>query len=625
KVTYPHEATVVSLFEQQVQKAPGSMAVVYAGEGLTYEEFNGRANQVAHYLRSRGVKEDSIVPVYIERSLEMMVGIMGILKAGAAYVPIDTEFPENRISYMLKDSGSPLVISSKASRSKLETAEPDIEIIEVDAPAITKQPTDNPATALQPHHLAYVIYTSGSTGMPKGVMIEHRNLVDYVFGLNEHTQIGECRSHALVSTTATDLGNTVIYGSLLLGGALHIFSKEQVSNIEYLHDYFSDNRIDCLKIVPSHWKALHLDEELLLPRKLLVFGGEALPSEAVEQIRQTGSVCTVVNHYGPTETTIGKLLHVTERGRSYNATIPIGKPFSNTQVYILSKDLQLAPLGIPGQLYIAGDGVARGYLNNEELTAQKFIQNPFAKDGQSRMYGTGDLVKYLGDGNIEFIGRVDDQVKIRGYRVELGEIESILQQSELVSQGVVLAREDKQGNRRLVGYVVAQDGWFDREGILSYLKEKLPEYMVPAMLVELESLPLTANGKVDRKALPDPDATEQLAGQYVAPQSDAEQRLAEIWQDVLEEEQVGVNDDFFELGGHSLLAVRLISAIRKEFAVEIPISHVFDYPTIALLAAQLEDKSTSQAAVLPSIEVIRPRPDNIPLSFSQERLWFIDR
>ncbi|MEO6719986.1 MAG: amino acid adenylation domain-containing protein, partial [Ferruginibacter sp.] len=490
-----------------------------------------------------------------------------------------------------------------------------------DGAGLNNQPTTNSGSSPAPKDLAYVIYTSGSTGKPKGVMIEHRSLVDYVFGLNEKTKIDQCRSFALVSTIATDLGNTVIFSSLVFGGALHLFSKETVSNAAALHHYFKVNQIDCLKIVPSHWKALSEDEKLLLPNKLLVFGGEALQADMVEDIRLSGSNCQVVNHYGPTETTIGKLLHVVNDNNKYSGAVPIGKPFSNTTIYILSKELQPCPIGVLGQLYIAGDGVASRYLNNEELTKEKFIANPFGKDGPV-MYATGDLVKYLPNGDVLFAGRVDDQVKIRGYRVELGEIESVLQQSALVKQAVVLAREDKQGNKRLVAYIVAEDE-FDRDEILSYLKEKLPEYMIPALLMELESLPLTANGKVDRKALPDPDASELLSDKYVAPRNEAEEKLAAIWQDVLEVEQVGIHDDFFELGGHSLLAVRLISAIRKAFNVEMPIGDIFDYPTVATLTGQVGKQAGK--AVLPAIEIADPRPGKIPLSFSQERLWFIDQ
>ncbi len=620
-VIYPKDKTIVSLFEEQVEKAPGNISVVFEQDQLTYKELNERSNQLAHYLLSKGVKKGTLIPVFIDRSTEMLVAIMGILKAGAAYVPIDVDFPSDRISYMLEDTRASIVVSSKKTAAKIhELTNSLIDIIELDQDnqELASQSTNNIQSSPAPNDLAYVIYTSGSTGKPKGVMIEHRSLVDYVVGLNEKTHIDQCRSFALVSTIATDLGNTVIFSSLLFGGALHLFSKETVSNSAALHQYFRANKIDCLKIVPSHWKALSEAERLLLPVRLLVFGGEALPAEMVEGIRLSGSSCVIVNHYGPTETTIGKLLHVVKEENSYSGTIPIGKPFSNTSVYVLSKELQPCPVGVPGQLYIAGDGIARGYLNNALLTKEKFISNPFSNT-PSVMYGTGDLVKHLGGGDILFIGRVDDQVKIRGYRVELGEIESILQQSPLVSQAVVLAKEDKQGNKRLVAYIVAEED-FDREEIQSYLKDKLPEYMVPSILMEVSSLPLTANGKVDRKALPDPDASVLLSDQYTAPRNEAEEKLAAIWQEILEVDQVGIHDDFFVLGGHSLLAIRLISAIRKELAVELPISDIFDYPTIAALVAQLEGQSSN---ILPPITSLHPRPQHIPLSFSQERLWFI--
>ena len=622
-VHYPKDKNIAGLFEEQVMRTPDAIALVFEKEQLTYRELNERANQLAHYLISKGVKEGTLVPMCIDRSFAMIVAVIGILKAGGAYVPIDTDFPSERIAYMLDDCKATIAITSDGSRSKIENASEHIDIIEVDDLMVQMQSTDNPSSPVKANHLAYVIYTSGSTGNPKGVMIEHRNLVDYVFGLEDKIQVSQCNSYALVSTIATDLGNTVIYSSLVFGGALHLFTKEAVSNIEYVHEYFNVHDIDCLKIVPSHWKALCTDESLLLPKKLLIFGGEALQAQTIDAIKLLMNDCKIINHYGPSETTIGKLLHPVNFHVDYNNTIPIGKPFSNTRVYILSKDLQLCPEGVPGQLYIAGNGVARGYLNNDELTRTKFVRNPFDGDSVSLMYATGDVVKYNTKGDIEFIGRVDDQVKIRGFRVELGEIESILQQCELVSQAVVIAREDKQGNKKLVGYIVPAEGNFEKEAILLYLREKLPAYMIPSTLVELESLPLTANGKIDRKALPDPHAEEALINFYVAPTNETETRLAEIWQVILEVERIGVHDDFFELGGHSLLAVRLVSAIRKSFEVEIPISHIFDYPTVAQLATQLE--SSSEITMLPPIFPLQPRPDFIPLSFSQERLWFIDQ
>ena len=364
-----------------------------------------------------------------------------------------------------------------------------LDVIELDEERLTlrQQPANRPVTHLQPNNLAYVIYTSGSTGKPKGVQISHHNLIDYVFGLDERTRISACKSFALVSSIATDLGNTVLYGSLLSGGTLHLFPKETVSHIEALHAYFEAHKIDCLKIVPSHWKALSMDGQPLLPVKLLIFGGEALQSSFVEMIRKTGTACRIVNHYGPTETTIGKLLHEVKADNQYDKFIPIGKPFSNTKTCILSKELSICPVGIPGQLYISGEGVAKGYLNRPDLTAEKFIANPSGEPGEKR-YSTGDRVVYQEDGNILFIGRVDDQVKIRGYRVEPGEVGRILEESELVEQALVLVKEDKQGNNQLVGYIVPTDA-YDRAEIQAYLKEQLPDYMIPAHLVVLESFP----------------------------------------------------------------------------------------------------------------------------------------
>ena len=612
------EMSFIDLFEAQVLKSPDDIAVIFEETQCTYRELNERSNTIAWYLRGKGVKPETLVPLFMERGIEMLSGMLGIMKAGGAYVPLDRDFPPARIAYMLEDTGALIVVSSKQCASKLMVTG-GIEVIELDA--IKNQPQGNLTAKVLPGHLAYVIYTSGSTGIPKGVMIEHRNITDYINGLNDKTGINDCRSFGLVSTIATDLGNTVIFPSLVSGGALHIFSKESVSNIEYLHNYFAVNNIDCLKIVPSHWKALSLENKLLLPSKLLIFGGEALPAKMVNDIQAAGTECIIVNHYGPTETTIGKLLYIVIPDLTHEYTIPIGKPFSQTKVLVLTKNLKLCPIGVPGQLYITGNGLARGYLNNLELTNAKFIQNPFSKKGNSLMYATGDLVKYLADGNILFIGREDNQVKIRGYRIELGEIENMLQQCDLVSQAVVLATDDKQGNKRLVGYIVANE-IFNREEILLYLKNRLPDYMIPSVLMEMKSFPLTANGKIDRKAFPDPDDSGLPGNEYVAPRNETEEKLAALWQNILEVAQVGINDDFFELGGHSLLAVRLVSAIRKAFVVEMPIGDIFDYPTVSLLAARLGNQSNT--SLLPVIVKAKPLANGrIPLSFSQERIWFM--
>lgn len=619
QVDYPAHKSIVTLFEEQVVKTPGATALVFEHQSLTYTELNKRANQLAHHIQSRGVQPGSLVPVFMERSAGMVIAALAVLKAGCAYVPIDRDLPVERIAYILRDSGAGLVITSRASHSSLRL-EAAIEVVEADA--VDGLPGDDLAVKPPARQLAYVIYTSGSTGMPKGVMVEHRSLVDYHYGLQQSIRIHECNSFALLSTMATDLGNTVIYASLLSGGALHVFSKQSASDGAYLQRYFREHGMDCIKIVPSHWKALCSENELLLPAKLLVFGGEVLQAQVAEKIFLSGSPCRVVNHYGPTETTVGKLLHEVMTPADYPTTIPVGKPFSNTKVYVLTSDGQLCPVGIAGQLYIAGDGLARGYLNNEALTREKFVPNPFHKLEAPVMYSTGDLVKWLPDGNLVFIGRVDDQVKIRGYRVEPAEIQAILEQSRLVKHAAVLARPDSQGNYRLVAYTVAQED-FDREQAVAYLKEKLPDYMIPSLWVELPSMPLTANGKIDRRALPEPEAATGGKDKHETARNDKEARLATIWQEVLEVEQVGIHDNFFELGGHSLLAVRLVSVIRKAFAVEMPIGDVFDYPSIAALAVRLDELSGTTP--LAPVERVHPRPSLVPLSFSQERLWFIDQ
>ena len=345
--------------ELDSNRSVGSKISVHASE------LNEQSNILANYIRSKGIKEETLIPLFIERSNFMITGMLGIMKAGCAYVPIDIDFPAERMSFMLKDTEAEIVVSSGKSKQKLPCTE-GIEVIELDS--LKNQHTDNLQTQVLAGHLAYVIYTSGSTGNPKGVMVEQGNLADYVTGLANKICINECNSFALVSTIATDLGNTVIYGSLATGGTLHILSKELVGHIERLHQYFEEQNIDCLKIVPSHWRVLSLEGKLLLPQKLLVFGGEALQEKIVEDIRLSGRSCQIINHYGPTETTIGKLLHIVEPGSKYEHTVPIGKPFSNTKVLVLDKNLKLCPVGVPGQLYITGEGVARGYLNNTILT-----------------------------------------------------------------------------------------------------------------------------------------------------------------------------------------------------------------------------------------------------------------
>ncbi|QEM10871.1 amino acid adenylation domain-containing protein [Mucilaginibacter rubeus] len=614
---YPTDKTIADIFDNIVSKSPIANAVTYEGQSISFDELNKRSNRLAHHLQRYGVGADTLVPLYIERGISMIVGIVGILKAGAAYVPIDTDYPLERVNHILEDTNAKIAVSTPKFADSLADISEWLKVVELDEQnwELAAEPETDVIRAISPDNLAYVIYTSGSTGKPKGVQITQRNIVDYVYGLDDRIGISACKTFGLMSTIATDLGNTVLFSSLLFGGTLHVFSKETLSHIEALHTYFEDHRIDCIKIVPSHWKALSADEPLM-PARMLVFGGESLSTEIVSKIRQY-SDCRIINHYGPTETTIGKLLY--EVNDANHTVIPIGRPFANTQTYVLNKDLQLCPIGVPGQLFIGGTGLAKGYQGQVALTAEKFIVDPYSNDG-ALIYQTGDAVQYNAEGNIEYLGRVDDQVKIRGYRVEPGEISRILEQSRLVSQAIVLARRDKQGNNQLVGYVVAS-GEFDRATIIAGLKEQLPEYMIPAYLVELKEIPLTAAGKINRKLLPDPEV-EVSAERDNKPATETEIKLAAIWQDILEIESIGVHDDFFELGGHSLLAVRLISAVRKAFMVELPISDVFDYPTVSKLSSRLNISKVDEDITNIGVQ---ERPEHIPLSFSQERMWFIDR
>ncbi|MBC9915636.1 non-ribosomal peptide synthetase [Chitinophaga varians] len=622
EIAYPHHQTIIDLFREKVVAAPAAIALVMEDKEMTYATLDERSDQLAHYLQQQGVTAGALVPLCMERSLEMMIGILGILKAGAAYVPIDPDYLSSgdRVRYMLEDTRATVMVSSRACRSGLPVNE-GMKVVALDADweMISHAPVPVVAITPAPGDLVYVIYTSGSTGMPKGVMVTHRNLTDYLYGLYAALPLAACQSFALLSSIATDLGNTVLYGALAMGKTLHLFSKETASDSEKLQEYFTLHPIDCIKVVPSHWKALSASGSLLLPQQLLIFGGESLSTEVVNSIRASGSSCIVANHYGPTETTIGKLLHQVQDNGAYGQVIPVGKPFSNTRIYVLDPLGQLCPIGVPGELFIGGDGVALGYLNNPGLTDSRFIPDPFLPATAASIYRTGDMVKWLPDGNILFIGRADDQVKIRGYRVEPGEVERVLQQYEQVDQCVVVAVEDNNGNKRLAAYVIG-NSVPDSESIVAYLKAHLPEYMIPSVFVAMEAFPMLPNGKIDKKALPDPEGLASVG--YTAPVSATECLLAAIWSRLLEVERVGIHDDFFELGGHSLLAIRLVSAIRKELKVEVSIGDVFDYPTIAFLSAQLENRS--DVAVVPAI-ITRNRPELIPLSYSQERLWFIDQ
>ncbi|WP_256370120.1 AMP-binding protein, partial [Granulicella sp. L60] len=484
--------------------------------------------------------------------------------------------------------------------------------------------------------MAYIIYTSGSTGAPKGVMVEHKNIVNYLIAIGEKICISDRYSieglrFGLISTFAADLGYTVLFSSLCRKGKLYIFPVNAPTDASSFASYCKNNLIDVIKITPSHLQALWAkpNDSSLLPAKRLIFGGEVLTNKLLNSVRSLNTKCQIYNHYGPTECTVGVLTgDITTLNQDLiEGNAPIGRPIANTQIYILDGQGEPVPVGVAGEMYIGGAGVARGYLNRPELTAEKFLRDPFVDEAGARMYRTGDLGRWRSDGNIEFLGRNDFQVKIRGYRIELGEIESRLMEHPDVREGVVIAREDVPGDKRLVAYYTASTGDDpeapDAGRLRAHLSADLPEYMVPAAYVRLESLPLTPNGKLDRKALPAPDtdAYAYAVRGYEPPQGEIEIRLAAIWADVLKLERVGRHDNFFELGGHSLLAVRVVTRLQQVLGVEVAIRDLFAHPEVADLAYALGSAAQIE---LPSISSVE-RTEHLPLSFSQQRLWFLSQ
>jgi amino acid adenylation domain-containing protein len=597
---YVRDKSYHQLFEAQAVATPDRLAVRCNEESFTYRELNEKANQLAHYLRSLGVGAVSLVGLSVDRSAEMMVAVLGILKAGGAYVPLNPDNPKPRTLQQL--TGAKVLVTEAALLPNMPDFGGTTLCLDRDAGQWAQQPRDNLPNQTSPDDLVYVIYTSGSTGTPKGVAVRHRNLVNYSsfiarrLRLDEHP---EGLQFATVSTIGADLGNTCIYPALISGGCLHVIGYNVSTDAQSMADYTSRYPVDVLKIVPSHLQAL-LDSSYaakVLPRKFLVLGGETFTPNLAEKIYSLGPTCEVFNHYGPTETTIGSLtlrLADYDWRNSSAASIPIGRPIANTQIYILDSQLQLVPTGVTGELYIAGDGVTAGYLNQPERTEERFVKNPFSSDSSSRMYRTGDLARYQADGNVEFLGRGDDQVKIRGFRIELGEIEAVLTSRAGVKQAFVLAKEDSRGGKRLVAYVVGdQSAATSPDDLKSYLKSQLPEFMVPSAIVPMAKIPLTPNGKVDRQALPEPESVQQK--EYVAPKTPTEEGVAKIWQQVLRREPIGTDENFFELGGHSLLATQVISRIREQFRIELPIRAIFDHPTIVSLAKAISSTDNGAA------------------------------
>ncbi|TCV56384.1 non-ribosomal peptide synthetase, partial [Pseudomonas fluorescens] len=573
---YPQQQTIHGLFENQVQRTPEAVAVIRGEQRLSYRELNERSNRLAHYLRKQGVEPDSRVAICVERGIDMVVGLLAILKAGGGYVPLDPAYPLDRITYMLEDSAPAAVLAQDATVGLLSDA--SMAVINLDSRLWQDESDQNPeVTGLTSSHLAYVIYTSGSTGLPKGVMIEHRNTVNFLTWAHRSFD-AQTLSKTLFSTSLNfDLAVYECFAPLTSGGSIEV-----VTNVLELQQ--GEHDITLINTVPSALKALLESGGVGEGVDTVNVAGEALKRSLVETLFEQTQVKRLCNLYGPSETTTYSSWVSMAREDGFAAHI--GKPVANTQFYLLDEHKQPVPLGVPGEIYIGGAGVARGYLNRDDLTAERFLKDPFSAVPSARMYKTGDLGRYLADGNIEYLGRNDDQVKIRGFRIELGEIEAKLAQVSNIKETVVVAREDVPGDKRLVAYFTqhSPDEAVDIEALRTHLQAQLPAYMVPVAYVRLDALPLTPNGKLDRKALPAPDSNAYTTRLYEAPVGDMEIKLAALWAELLKVERVGRHDHFFELGGHSLLAVTLIERMRKD-GMEADIRVLFGQPTLALVAA----------------------------------------
>ncbi|BAY66479.1 amino acid adenylation domain-containing protein [Calothrix brevissima NIES-22] len=588
---YPQDRCIHQLFEQQVELTPDAVAVVFQDHQLTYGQLNTRANQLAHYLQSLGVKPDVLVGIYVERSLEMVVGLLAILKAGGAYVPLDPHYPSERLGYMLSDSQVSLLLTQQRLVEKLPDHQAQVICLDSDWNLICQLSAENPITGVQAANLAYVIYTSGSTGQPKGVLIPHQGLLNLVFWHQRSFEITPHDRATQLAGTAFDASVWELWPYLSGGASIYLVPQEILSSLEGLRDWLIRQQVT-IAFLPTPLAEALLSVEWSddCALRILLTGGDRLhhyPSASIP--------FPLVNNYGPTENTVVTTSGLVLADEQQHTLPGIGRPIDNTQVYILDGNLQLLPIGVPGELHIGGDSLARGYLHRSELTQEKFIPHPFAATDGQRLYKTGDLVRYLADGNIEYLGRIDNQVKIRGFRIELGEVENALSQHPSIQQVTVLVREDVPGDKRLVAYVVLQQ---DHVLTVSYLRqclrETLPEYMIPAAFIFLEALPLTSNGKVDRRALPIPDFRQELEVSFMAPRTPNEEILANIWADVLKVNRVGIYDNFFELGGDSILSLQII-ARANQAGLQLSPKQLFEHPTIVELMTVVDTTKKIQA------------------------------
>jgi amino acid adenylation domain-containing protein/non-ribosomal peptide synthase protein (TIGR01720 family) len=626
---FPADRCMHQLFEEQVEKTPQAPALEFEEQIVNYGELNRKANQLANHLLKSGLEKESLVGVYLDRSPETVISVLAVLKAGGAYVPIDPAFPADRISYLLEDTSSPIILSKKSLTANLPDTAAKTICLDTEWDAIASEADGNPDAGVIPENLAYIIYTSGSTGKPKGTLIEHKSLSNYLNWVNNGFLSGDKLTIPYITKLSFDASLKQIMAPLLRGGKIWLLSDEVIQDPGQILKKIASKENVHFNSVPSLWQTLinthcdSKDSKLTKSVKAVIVGGESISKELVRKTFEILPHVKMWNAYGPSETTSNSSFSsITETGR-----ITIGRPVDNTQLYILDKFLQPTPIGIPGELYIGGTGLSRGYLNRPDLTAAAFIPNPFSKKPGSRMYKTGDLVLYHAGGNIEFLGRLDHQVKIRGFRIELGEIETALNKHEFIKENVVTVHESKDGDKRLAAFVVPKNTTIPGVNELrSFLKTHLPDYMLPSIFVTIERIPVSATGKIDRKALVVPDDLQMKSTEeFIAPRTPTEEMVANIFSEVLDIKLVGAADNFFELGGHSLIATQVISRIRDHLNIELPLRDLFQTPTVEKLAETIEKALLQKDGVEPLPIVVVPRVQDLPLSFAQQRLWFLDQ
>jgi amino acid adenylation domain-containing protein len=605
---YPRQKCLHELLIETAQTKRDCVAVEFDGRALTYAELDRRSNQLARVLQRKGVGPESLVGLCVERSLEMVVSLLAILKAGGAYVPLDPGYPADRIKYVLDDARVKVLITQESLRTSLPETTAETICVDSDWRAFEAENDGPVASGAKPENLAYVIYTSGSTGRPKGVQLEHRSVVNFLCSMQKQPGMTDADVLVAVTTLSFDIAGLELYLPLLAGGKLVVAPRETTFDGRKLMQLLGDSKATIMQATPTTWRVLFESGWTGNSGLKVLVGGEALPAELARQLAQQCG--PVWNMYGPTETTIWSSVYHVE-GKD-ERLVPIGRPIANTTFYILDANRAPVPDGGEGELYIGGEGLARGYFERDEMTTEKFVSDPFSASAGARMYRTGDLARYKANGDVEFLGRIDHQVKIRGFRIELGEIEAVMEQHDGIHQAVVMAREDTPGDKRLVAYYVpeAHDSLKAIE-LREHVARQLPDYMTPSAFVQMVKFPLTPNGKVDRKELPAPAVTDfEGQGEYVAPRNDTERKLVALWEEILGMRPISVTANFFDLGGRSILAARLFTRILRSFGKELPLSTLFHSPTVEQLAKDLEPSSTADN--YSTLVAIQPRGTKTP-------------